>query len=469
MDAGVCQGCLERGARICVLEGRVAELEAEVRDLLARLGRNASNSSLPPSANPPGAPKPVLKKKSQRKPGGQPNHPPHLRKLVPPERVNETLPYLPTHCQRCHQALPAEAGGNDPEPTRHQVAELPKLGAWITEHQGHARTCPGCGAVTRAAIPTEVREQSCGPRLAATLSYLTGCHHVSKRGLEEIVETVFDAPIGLGTVSNLEQQMSAALASAHTEALAAVRQAPVKHVDETGWKQAGQKRWLWLAASRRVAAFLIHPRRNLSALVELVGRKLRGFYCTDRWGTYNRLPVMRRQLCWAHLKRDFQKCVDRGGAAGTFGQEGLRLTAKIFQVWNRFRHRKWTRRHLQQRLSPVARCFGDLLKRGRHCTDQKTATFFQNLLELEPALWRFAVSKGVEPTNNHAERLQRRAVLWRKNAFGCHSQTGCRFVERILTVVQTLRLQGRRVLDYLYEALLAHRAGRSPPKLCCER
>jgi transposase len=83
----------------------------------------------------------------------------------------------------------------------------------------------------------------------------------------------------------------------------------------------------------------------------------------------------------------------------------------------------------------------------------------------EPALWTFVTAAGVEPTNNVLERVLRRAVLWRRRSFGSASEAGCRFVERILTVVQTRRLQGKNGLDYLHDALRAHRAGRPCPKL----
>src|SRR5438552_6355073 len=200
MGAPSCQGCRERDARIAALEHRVAELEAKVRELLSR---NASNSSLPPSANPPGAPAPVQKKKSKRRRGGQPGHPPHLRQLLPPERVSQTIPLLPDRCQRCQTPLPRTAGPDDPAPSRHQVVELPELTAVITEYQGHARTCPCCGHLTQAPIPARIRAHSCGPKLTAVMAYLAGRHHVSKRGVEEIVETVFDAPMSLGTIAAL--------------------------------------------------------------------------------------------------------------------------------------------------------------------------------------------------------------------------------------------------------------------------
>jgi transposase len=469
MTEPLCPGCRQRDARIAELERRVAELEALVRELLARLGQNACNSSVPPSANPPSAPPPVVKPKSRRKPGGQPGHPPHLRQLLPPERVTRVEPIVPSHCARCQTPLPPQAGPDDPPPLRHQVADLPALRAEVVEYQGHARTCPECGHITQAPIPAAVRAHSIGPGLAAALSYLAGCHHVSKRGLEEISETLFEVPVALGTVANLEQEMSAALAPAHAEALEVVRQAKVKHVDETGWKQAGQKCWLWLAATTSVAAFLIHPRRSLTALIALLGEKIRGFVCSDRWSAYDALSALRRQVCWAHLKRDFQKCIDRGGAAVAIGEAGLRVVQKVFKAWHLFRGGGCTRASLQRRLSPVARHLREeILEAGRACADAKVARFCENLIALEPALWRFVVTAGVEPTNNHAERLLRRGVLWRKNAFGCSSSGGCRFVERILTAVQTLRLQRRSVLTFLRDSLIAHRAGLPTPKLVLE-
>src|SRR5262249_43418089 len=224
------RGCRERDARIAALQERVHALEAEVRDLRARLGQNARNSSLPPSSNPADAPKPVVKQPTGRQPGAQPGHPAHLRRRLPPERLSRVIRFVPRHCERCQVPLPAQAGPNDPEPSWHQVAELPELAAQVTEYQGHFRTCPDCGTVNHAPIPAEVRAYSTGPRLAATLAYLAGCHHVSKRGLEEVVETVFEVPLALGTVAHLERQTSDALAPAHAEAVAAVRGAPVKHV-----------------------------------------------------------------------------------------------------------------------------------------------------------------------------------------------------------------------------------------------
>jgi transposase len=444
----------------------VAQLEAKVRDLEARLNQNASNSGTPPSANPLGAPKPVTKKKSRRRPGGQPGHPPRLKQLLPPERVQETFQFVPRHCRRCQAPLPAQAGPGDPPPSRHQVIDLPPVVALVTEYQGHTRTCPCCGEVTHAPIPRELLGHSVGPRLTASLSYLTGCHGISKRGVEELAADLFDAPVALGTVANLEQEMSAALAAAHQEAAQAVQAATVKHADETSWKLRGKLCWLWGAAAAGVAVFVLHAKRSALGLCALLGATIEGILCSDRWSVYDQVPAARRQVCWAHLKRDFRKVVDRGGPDAAVGRRGLRLVKKVFAAWHAFQEGRATRAQLQAQLDPLAERLSLVLHEGAILgEDAQVAAFCEKVLALEPALWTFARVEGVEPTNNFMERLLRRAVLWRKRSFGCWSAAGCRFVERILTVVQTRRLQGQNVLSYLHDALCAHRAAQPCPNL----
>jgi transposase len=465
MDASDCPGCCERDARIAERDRRIADLEQRVAALEARLGTNSSNSSVPPSANPLGAPKPVVKEKSTRKPGGQPHHPPHLKQLLPPERVTTTRAFVPQHCEKCQAALPAQAQPGDPEPTRFQTIELPVVMAEVTEYQGQARTCSACGHVTRVAIPQDIRAHSVEPRLTATLSYLSGCHGLSKRAVEEIAEVVFAAPVALGTVANLEQEMSAALEAPHQEALAAVRTAEVKHADETSWKEAGHLRWLWGAATACVAVFMIQAGRGVAGLTSLLGTTVHGILCTDRLAAYGQVLAEYRQICWAHLKRDFQKIVDRHGASVRLGREGLQIVKKVFAAWHAFQDGAITRAQLEEHLAPVVCQMNRLLTRGLSSADKSAGRFCANVLKLEVSLWTFVVIEGVEPTNNFMERLLRRAVLWRKRSFGCWSADGCRFVERILTVVQTRRLQKQNVLEYLHDALRAHRQGQPCPLL----
>src|SRR6516225_3070816 len=459
MSKDSCQGCLDRDAVLADLQQQLAALPPEVRELQARLGQNASNSSLPPSANPPQAPKPVTQKPSPRRPGAQPGQGPQTRRRSPPHRLQQIIAFVPDTCGHCQAPLPTEQGPHDPEPSWHQVAELPEWTAYITDYQGHGRRCPCCGDIPGALIPPDIRAHRMGPRLTAILSYLRACHHLSRRGVREIAAQVFAAEVALGTVINLEQDVSQSLAAAHGEAACAVREAEVKHADETSWKQAGQKCWLWLGATAMVAFFVIHARRSAAGLRALRGETIHGIVCSDRWGVYRRIAVECRQVGWAHLKRDFQKCVDRGGAAVAIGNNGLAVVQALFARWHRFRGGGLDRPSLQVQMAPVQQELRALLERGCVCADSKVATFCRNVLAVEEALWTFVRVEGVEPTNNHAERMLRLAVLWRKKSFGSQSEAGCRFVERLLTVVQTRRLQGRPVLEYLYEALVAHRSG----------
>jgi transposase len=460
-----CPDCGKLRIALEQAQQEIAQLQADLHELRCQLNRNSSNSSSPPSADPPTAPKPVVKTASGRKPGGQPGHPGSHRRRLPPERIQFVETYVPKVCAGCQSPLPQEPGPDDPEPSWHQVAEIPPLAAIVTEHQGHARVCPCCGLLNRAEIPAEVRAHVIGPRLAAVMSYFSGRHHVSRRGVEEIVETVFEVPTSLGTVIALEAETTAALAGAYREAQQEVRQAAVKNTDETGWKEAGQKRWLWAAATATAALFVIHLRRNFDGLQALLGEAISGIVCSDRWSVYSKLPRELRQICWAHLKRDFQKLIDRGGPAEAIGRVGLEVVECLFADWWSFRRGDLDRPGLQARVERMARELQATLEEGCRCADAKAATFCANVLALYPALWLFASIEGVEPTNNHAERILRMGVLWRKNAFGSHSAAGCRFVERMLTVVQTLRLQDRPVLEYLVDAITAHRSGLPSPQL----
>jgi transposase len=461
MDASECPGCKQRDERIADLERRLAQVEA-------RLNTNAGNSSTPPSANPLGAKPPVVKKKSKRRRGGQAGHPPHLKQLLPAERVTRIEPIVPQVCESCQTTLPRAASPDDPPPKRFQVVELPPIVVEVTEYQAHGRTCRDCGHVTQAAIPAAIRAHSVGPRMTATLSYFSGCHGVSKRGVEEIADAVLGAPISLGTVANLEQEVSAALEPAHREALQAVRAAEVKYADETSWKLWGKLCWLWAAATSGVAVFVIHAQRGARGLAALLGDSIDGIVHSDRWHVYLQVPEERRQLCWAHLKRDFRKIVESGGPSLFVGRRGLRIVSDLFAAWHAFQAGSIARPRLRELIAPLERRLSKTLLEGAFGQDARVAKFCENLIHLEPALWTFAKVEGVEPTNNFMERLVRLAVLWRRRSFGSNSHSGCRFVERILTVVQTCRLNEANALEYLAQSVDAHRSQRECPKLLAQ-
>lgn len=453
-------------ARCAVLEEVLRKALERIGTLEERIGQNSTNSHRPPSQDPPNAPPRVRKAPTGRKPGGQPGHEGKNRGLLPPEEVQHFEKYIPTDCERCGASLGAEPGPADPAPRRHQVAEAPERLCEVWEHQAHGRTC-ACGHVTWGQIPPAVLASNFGPRLVAISGFLSGSCHLSKRQVEEVMEDVLQVPqgIGLGSVVNMEREVTQALEAPYQAAGELVRQAPAKNLDETGWKVHGDKAWLWVAATTLVCFFAIHASRGRAGFRALLQGVRKGFFISDRWGVYRQRAVRFRQVCWAHLLRDFQKLIDRGGQSAEIGRKAKEIGEWVFTAWKDFKAGGIDRETLQMCLRPLRQDLGQLLTAGLKVADAKTVHFCENLLALEPAIWTFARCEGVEPTNNHAERLLRKGVLWRKGSFGNWSDAGSRFVERILTVVQTCRLQKKPVLSFLVEAVRAHRAGQAAPAL----
>lgn len=443
------------------LEREVHELRTRLEELERQLNRNSGNSSTPPSANPPWAPGAVKKKPSGRKPGGQAGHEGHHRELLAVEQVDEVVKHKPECCVHCGARF--SQGTAEQLLERHQVTELPRRAVKITEHQALACTCQRCGMTTRRAIPEELTRSVLGDRLSAAIAFASSRVHGSRRAVGELLEEVLGAPMSLGTVMAREREMTQALSEPYRQARQRIQQASAKNVDETGWKRAGK--FLWVAATQSLAVFHLDPCRNRDAMHALLGREVKGTICTDRFGVYQKVPLKRRGLCWSHLKRDFQALAEQKGPGQKIGKAGLAVCGEVFERWHQFRDRKIRRRALAGVLMPVRKRMNRLLKRGIRSPGKRAARFCRELLRLEPALWTFARVKGIEPTNNHAERMLRPAVMWRKQSLGSHSLAGCRFVERTMTVLQTLRLRGRSVMDYLEQAIHALRCGVSPPTL----
>jgi transposase len=439
----------------------VAALLAQAREiaaLQARLGQTSQNSSRPPSSDPPAVPRP-RRPPSGRRPGGQPGHPGQHRPLVPVEAVQAVVPLKPRHCAACGARL----RGADPTPLRHQVTELPPVTPVVTEYQRHALACR-CGAVTRAPLPPGVPAGAFGPRLQALVAVCTGLYHLSRRTTVGLLADCFGIELALGSVTACEQAARRALAAPVAAAHAHVQQQPVAHVDETGWREARRRAWLWVAATTTVTVFLIHARRGAVAAQTLLGR-FAGIRVTDRWTAYTIWPLRDRQLCWAHLRRHFVAFTETPGPPGRLGRALLADTDQLFAWWHRVRDGTLARSSFRTYMGPLRQRVEALLRQGTRCPHPKTAAMCREILALAPALWTFVRVAGVEPTNNAAERALRPAVLWRKGSFGSHSPAGSRFVERMLTAAVTLKQQHRNVVDYIARACEAALRGEPAPTL----
>ena len=441
---------------------RLQALEVEVAKLREQVNRNSGNSSQPPSSDGPGVSKGTNEKKgSGRRRGGQPGHPGTRRELVAVEELKAEYDIKPHTCRRCGEELV----GEDTHPYRHQVAEIPPVKIEVTEYRLHTLACEACGTETRAKLPEGVPQGGFGPRFQSQVSILSGKYHLSKRETVAILDDFYGVDLGLGSVPKLEKRTSAAIAPAVEEARSYVRSQPQANQDETGWREGSKKAWLWVLATKHVSVFLVDLHRSAEVAKNMLGVDFKGVLTTDRWSAYNWLENRYRQLCWAHLLRDFQAFVERGGEAQMLGEALLVYTHQMFSFWHLLEKDQSSRAQFQEQMIPIRKQVAELLRQGSNCSHSATAGTCRDILKRESALWTFVDVEGVQPTNNLGEQKIRPAVLWRNSSFGTQSKAGSRFVERILTVATTLKQQKRNLLDYLTEACQAANYGRPVPSI----
>jgi transposase len=444
------------GAVLAALQQQIDDLRAEVAGLRDRLNRDSSNSSKPPSSDPPHVKPAPPRAPSGKRRGGQPGHPRHTRPILPADVVHVLKP---THCRRCRRRL----DGVDPDPLVHQVHEIPAARPHVTEYRRHRLACPGCATVTCADLPTGAAS-GYGPRAQAVCALLSGAYRVGKRGVARLVGDLFGVPIGPAAVCDLQRKTAAALEPVAREAHEYVVGKPA-NVDETGWREGRKRGWLWVAVTTSVTVFLVRLSRARAVLADLIPGTP-GVLTTDRYPVYDHLPAHRRQACWAHLRRDFQAMIDRQNAGSAVGEDLLLYADILLTKWKRVRDGTMTRRGFRQAyLGWIRAEVHALFDRGAGCGCATTAGVCRELLAIEPALYTFARVEGVEPTNNAAERALRHAVCWRKTSGGTDSNSGSRFVERVLTVVESCRQQQRDVLTFLTDTIQATRGETRPPTL----
>jgi transposase len=466
-DAGreaVVEVLLRMDAQIQALSERVARQEERIAQLERRLGRSSRNSSQPPSADPPSTPTRRGRDVSGRERGAQRGHEGHGRDLLPIGAVDEVVEYWPERCGCSHVFVEGERAAVG-EPARWQVEELPAMTVRVIEHRAQRVCCPECGAHTRAALPAQVAQSAFGPRLQAAIATLSVRNRVSRRDVVELTEELFCARISTGAADAILARASEALTEPHTDLLERLRGAPAVNMDETGWRTAGKRRALWGIFDRRHAYLHVAPDRHEDhAKVLLADTK--AIVTSDRWWAYSHLPSSRRQLCWAHLRRDFTAHTEGLAAEKEFGEHGLVLCERVDWAWEVFqntseRHElKRTIRQLQRKYKPIIHGYASKKARNKRCRGMA-----RNLLKAWPALWTFATHDGVEPTNNHAERALRSAVIYRKLSLGSQSKNGEQRTARLLSAHTTCRLQGRSLFVYLTDTLTAHARGDPVPLL----
>jgi transposase len=453
------------------------EIKQKIEDLEEKLNKNSKNSSIPPSKNGFGV-KADKEEKAKKKPLKLTvKRAKAERKLYGVEECEIVQEEKPNNCSKCGYGLK----GEDLQPHRHQIVELPVLKPQVTEYRLHTLECEHCGEKSRGKLPTGVSEKSYGARLTALVGILSVQGRQSHRQTQGLLREVFGIEISRGTINNIRQEISEAIANASEEAKEYAQQQPVVNCDETGYSQqnrdgnnpAAKKAWLWVLVTPLISVFLVTLSRGQEVAKQLIGETFTGYLGSDRYGSYNWVKAEFRQICWSHLLRDFQAMSERTGASQEIGAALLERSYRLFHWWHRVRDGTLSKELFieavellrvgmhQELMSAAAIEIGSKEKSPL----AKTVRTCRKLLKVESALWTFVYRDGVEPTNNSAERALRPAVIWRNLSFGSQSQAGSEFVARMLTVNHSLKLQGRSVLDFLTQSCLAARLGIQPPSL----
>jgi transposase len=483
MDRAEAEAIYDSGREACVefilkLAAAVEQHGDRLKRLEEQAREDSRTSSRPPSTDPPKSraqrraearakAKELMRREGERrKAGGQPGHRGAGRELKPEDQVDEIVDHYPDACGACGHRFDEQQRRLDGRFGRHQVAELPPISVIVTEHRTHQLRCRHCRARTSARLPELVAASAFGPRLQAAVVTLTARHRISRRGICELARDLFGATLCAGAVDAICQRASDALAGPHLHLQDWVLEQGAVHVDETGWRTSGEGRALWTATTPEATFLQISEHCNREQFDALIG-PYGGIVVSDRWNGYSHLDPHRRQVCWSHLQRDFRRHADGLAEQKTFGEQGLKLTGRVFAAWRAYQHEHHDRARLSAEIAPIQTELRALLedaspKRARTRWHRR---FANNLLKAWPALWTFATTDGVEPTNNPAERALRAPVIHRKVSLGTQSQDGERFAERALSAAATCRLQSRSLFTYLSELITAYNRGDPFPAL----
>jgi transposase len=447
---------IEQLVRLIVQQQQIIEqLQQEVERLKASLKLDSQTSSKPPSTDllkKPEKPKTASDKTKapKRKPGGQPGHPGHTRKGF--GRVDRYELLKPQKCSHCGSGEFVEASVSV---QRQQVAQLVVQPIEVVEYQRHTCQCAHCGQTDTAAWPTGIvpgQDMSVG--LQSLLVWLGNYGHLSYSKQQELLRELGGIEIGVGTLQATNERLAKAVKGSVDQLREWVKKQPQVHVDESPWPVLGLKEWLWVTTGQKFCLFHAGDTRSRAELISQLGETFEGVISTDDYSVYNGYSVKAQQKCLAHLLRHFKKVAKLNhGNNQTLGQAFIDLIDEAFA-----QHKKWreTQDHsayqtwasgfklrvalsLQQWLSQAGYEAGKLLRSLRDKADQ---------------WWYFLDHPEVPPDNNLAERSLRLAVTKRKVSGGSRSMKRFEQTADLLSVVQTLRRQGRSVIQFFQSALV---------------
>lgn len=430
---------------IDALAHEIAQLREQMALLQERLKLDSRNSSKPPSSDSPAAGNRAQRRASGRKRGAQKGHPGAFRALLPEDKVDQVHECPPPHTCPCGGTVTARG-----KPVRHQVFDIPPVVVpQVQEYRLYSGVCAACGREHRSALPPGVPSGQIGPRALALVGVLGTRYHLTQFKIRDLLAQMMGVDFSVGAISQAHGKVAAALKPPVHAAMDTLAQAPVVHMDETRYPREGTANWVWAAIQPQLAIFTLLPSRARYVVHSLIGQAPQGVIVSDRYAAYAYIDAQQRQVCWAHLLRDFNRIAQRQGVPGRIGRRLMGLGYVMF----RWRDRGMT---TQQQFDPLCRRVRQALAAGAAQSQcKRTANTCANVLALWPALWGFINHPGVEPTNNAAEQALRGIVLKRKISGPTRSRRGEEFIAYGFSAHETCRRQGRDLIEYMRGAVVA--------------
>ena len=432
--------------QIQVLLQRVKDLEDEI----ARLKKDSSNSSKPPSSDivkPMKLPRAVRRKRQQ---GGQSGHQKFSRRPFPPEQVDKVVEY---------ELNAKDAKGLEPLNEWHIVQQvtLPKKMYIVTEHRARKYRNPNTGRILIAPLPESVQRGGLlGADVSALAAFLKGDGRMSYSTLRRYFGEVMRLDLSRGLLCKAVQKISGAWKPSYEQLAGRLPHESYLGVDETGHHDNGTLLWTWCFQTPAYSVFRIAG-RGVGVLEAMLGQNYAGVIGCDYWGAYRkyaRLFDARMQYCLAHLIREIRFLAGHSRRTlARWGDQLLLWLKKLFQTLHR--KEKYTTRRFQQAMARIQEGF--LLRMRRppnHKLAKKLARRFRG--QAADHYFRFMTDPNVAPTNNATEQAIRHPVIDRRITQGTRGDAGMRWCERIWTTLSTCKKQHRNAFEFIHTSLLAH-------------
>lgn len=448
--------------RLNFLANEMRQTINELLERISKLEKNSSTSSKPPSSDIVKPPQ-ERRQKGKRRQGAQKHHKPHRMQLLSQERVSEFKNLTMESCPQCgHDVLEVK----DAKKKVFQTIELVENPLIVTQYEYGKYYCKHCNKFHSPELPKVIKEQDVyGERLKSYIALLKS-KGLSFSDIQQLLKEKYNLKISTGTLCKIIKKVSEALAFSYKELESNVRNESLLYIDETGWKDKGERLWAWVFCNNEIAYFKVGCKRTKSILESTLGEKFQGSIVSDFYGAYKNLESSNKQFCIAHLIRDikFLTTVPEENVQ-KFGNELLKYFTKIFNVWHR--REQMPIEKLKEKLKTIRDEISIFLSRDKHGKESKHIwRMKKRLLSTWEHLFTFMEDpERFEPTNNFAERTIRFVTKIRYLTQGTRSQWGRLWWSRMMSVMCTCRNKNISTYKFIEESIRAKNLGITPPSL----